>query len=58
LRRHEDAVESDHGSCDHAMVHADGMQTEVAALDYPAFLQSHFKGEDFVLSRIDIEGAE
>jgi hypothetical protein len=40
------------------MVHADGMTAEVAALDYPAFLQSHFQRDDFVLSRMDIEGAE
>ena len=40
------------------MVHADGMQTEVTALDYPTFLQSRFQREDFVLSRMDIEGAE
>ena len=57
----DDVAESDHGSSlfgDHAMVQADGMQTEVEALDYPAFLQSHFQREDFVLSRMDIEGAE
>ena len=55
----DDVAESDHGSSlfsDHAMVHADGMKLEVAALDYSAFL--HFVEEDLALSRMDIEGAE
>jgi hypothetical protein len=57
----DDVAESDHGSSlfgDHAMVHADGMKSEVTAFDYAAFLRSHFVEEDLVLSRMDIEGAE
>ena len=57
----DDVAESDHGSSlfsDHAMVHADGMKSEVASLDYSAFLRSHFVEADLVLSRMDIEGAE
>ena len=57
----DDVAEADHGSSlfsDHAMVHADGLKLEVAALDYSAFLRSHFVEEDLALSRMDIEGAE
>jgi FkbM family methyltransferase len=57
----DDVAESDHGSslfADHAMVHADGMKTEVNALDFPKFLESHFQQDDFLLCRMDIEGAE
>ena len=57
----DDVAESDHGSSlfgDHAMVHADGLKTEVNALDFPKFLESHFQKEDLLLCRMDIEGAE
>jgi hypothetical protein len=57
----DDAAESDHGSSlfsDHAMVHADGMKTEVQAFNFREFLVSHFSKEDLVFSRMDIEGAE
>ncbi len=54
-------AESDHGSCsfgDHAMIHADGMKTEGTAFCFPKFLEPHFLRDNFVLSSMDIAGAE
>ena len=43
---------------DHAMVHEDGIQVEVPAMNFSDFLARNFRPEDTVIVRCDIEGAE
>jgi hypothetical protein len=40
------------------MVHEDGMQVDVPALNFSDFLLRNFRAEDTVIMRVDIEGAE
>ena len=43
---------------DHAMVHEDGIQVQVPAINFSDFLARNFRPEDTVIVRCDIEGAE
>lgn len=57
----DDEENADHGSSlfeDHAMVHEDGIQVQVPAINFSDFLARNFRPEDTVIVRCDIEGAE
>jgi hypothetical protein len=43
---------------DHAMVHEDGIQMQVPAINFSDYLARNFRPEDIVIIRCDIEGAE